>query len=61
HIGALQEIMRRVTDEEFGGKRPHTLATGGFSSLFENTGLFDISLPDLVLQGLRLAEEMNRA
>lgn len=60
HIGALQEIMRRVTDEVFDGKRPYTLATGGFSALFDHTGLFDITLPDLVLQGLRLAEEMNR-
>jgi type III pantothenate kinase len=61
HIGALQEIMRRVADEEFEGKRPYTLATGGFSSLFEGSGLFDISIPDLVLQGLRLAEGMNSA
>lgn len=61
HIGALQEIMRRVTDEVFDGKRPFTIATGGFSTLFEHSGLFDISLPNLVLQGLRLAEEMNRA
>ena len=60
HIGALQEIMRRVADEEFDGKRPYTLATGGFSSLFEGAGLFDTSIPDLVLQGLRLAEELNR-
>jgi hypothetical protein len=27
--------------------------------LFENTGLFDVLMPDLVLQGLKLAAAMN--
>jgi len=60
HFGALREIIDRVVAEEFGGKRPRVLATGGFAGLFENTGLYDISISDLVLQGLRLAEELNR-
>jgi type III pantothenate kinase len=59
HLGALQEIIRRVVTEEFAGQRPTVIATGGFGSLFEDTGLFDVLIPDLVLQGLKLAAAMN--
>lgn len=59
HFGALQEIIGRVVDEEFASHRPRVLATGGFASLFEETGLFDQIVPDLVLQGLRLAQRLN--
>lgn len=48
-----------MVEEEFDGRRPPVLATGGFAALFEDTGLFDRNVPDLVLQGLRLAQEMN--
>ncbi len=61
HIGALKEIIRRVVEEEFKGQKPRVLATGGFAALFEDTGLFDVNLPELVLQGLKLAEGMNSA
>ncbi|MEJ8569332.1 type III pantothenate kinase [Elongatibacter sediminis] len=60
HLGALREIIDRVVEEEYGGQRPRVLATGGFASLFEDQNLFDINVPDLVLQGLKLAEAMNR-
>lgn len=59
HVGGLREVIGRVVDEEFAGQRPKVLATGGFASLFEDTGLFDRIVPDLVLQGLRLAQKMN--
>jgi len=59
HLGALQEIIQRVVTEEFAGQRPKVIATGGFGSLFENTGMFDVLMPDLVLQGLKLAAAMN--
>lgn len=61
HLGGLQEIIKRVCEEEYKGERPTVLATGGFSSLFEGTGLYDLAIPDLVLQGLRLAHELNSA
>ena len=61
HIGALREIIGHVVEEEFGGNRPRILSTGGFAALLERSGLFDENLPDLVLQGLRLAESMNAA
>jgi len=59
HLGGLQEIIKRVVDEEFAGQKPLVLATGGFSSLFEGTGLYDLAIPDLVLQGLYLAHALN--
>jgi len=59
HHGALTEIIRRVVDEEYKGQQPRILATGGFASLYEDTGLFDIIVPDLVLQGLKIAAEIN--
>jgi type III pantothenate kinase len=59
HLGALQTVIGRVVDEEFDGKRPLVLATGGFASLYEDCELFDHLVPDLVLQGLRLAQALN--
>jgi len=61
HLGGLQEIIKRVCAEEYNGERPTVLATGGFSSLFEGAGLYDLAIPDLVLQGLRLAFQLNQA
>jgi type III pantothenate kinase len=61
HLGGLREVIDRVVAEEYEGRRPRVLATGGFAALFEGTGLFDRIVPELVLQGLRLAQELNRA
>jgi type III pantothenate kinase len=61
HLGALQEIIRQVTDEAFEGKQPRVLATGGFAALFLEDGLFDEVVPDLVLRGLLTAMVMNLA
>ncbi|MEE8437779.1 MAG: type III pantothenate kinase [Candidatus Neomarinimicrobiota bacterium] len=59
-IGTVREVTRRVTEEEFGGDQPVIIGTGGFSGLFANSGLFQIIIPDLVLQGLRQALILNR-
>ena len=59
HLGALREIMHRIQLEEFGGKRPKVIATGGFATLFGGTGLFDQVVQDLVLRGLLSVLEMN--
>ncbi len=58
-LGALREVMHRIRIEEFEGQRPKVIATGGFATLFGGTGLFDQVVPDLVLQGLLLAENLN--
>ncbi len=59
HLGAMREIIQRITEEEFNGQQPRVVATGGFASLFADTGLFDVIVPDLVLRGLLCALKMN--
>jgi type III pantothenate kinase len=61
HLGALHEIIHRIQLEEFKGERPKVIATGGFASLFNGTGLFDQIERDLVLRGLLVMLEMNVA
>ena len=61
HLGALREIMQLIQLEEFEGKRPKVIATGGFATLFGGTGLFDQVVQDLVLRGLLAVLEMNSA
>ena len=39
--------------------RPLLIGTGGFSSMFETTNLFDEIIPDLALKGLYLALKLN--
>jgi type III pantothenate kinase len=60
-LGACKEIILRTTQESFAGKTPLILATGGFASLFDNQNLYHYLVPDLVLQGVRLASLMNVA
>jgi type III pantothenate kinase len=60
HIGMMKEITRRFESECFAGRKPVVLGTGGFSRLFESSGLFTEIVPDLVLLGLKAAIEMNR-
>jgi type III pantothenate kinase len=58
-VGAVRELTLRLSEECFGGKRPKIVATGGFSSLFAGTGLFDVLIPNLVLLGLRKIITLN--
>lgn len=58
-IGMARELIRRIGDAAFEGRRPHVVATGEFAGLFEPEGLFDAVIPDLVLKGLYLALLMN--
>ncbi len=57
--GTVKEIKRQITDEAFSGKEPVVIGTGGFVSLFDDEELFTTSAPNLVLDGLRLAYELN--
>lgn len=58
-IGACRELIQRFKQDVFAGEEVLIIATGGFASLFENQGVYDLHIPDLVLQGIRLAAEMN--
>ncbi len=59
HIATIKEVARRLTEECFSNEKPIIIGTGGFSSLFERENIFDIIVPDLVLNGLYLAYKMN--
>jgi len=58
-LGAIKEIVARLRDEAFGGEPACVIGTGGFSSLFHDSGVFNEELPDLVLKGLYLALSLN--
>ncbi|MBA3537949.1 MAG: type III pantothenate kinase [Tatlockia sp.] len=58
-LGACRELITRIKDTSFAGQELTILATGGFASLFDKQGIYDHLIPDLVLQGIRLAAELN--
>lgn len=58
-LGACRELIQRMMQEAFGKNKALVLATGGFDSLFDKQGLYDHLVPDLVLQGIRLAALLN--
>lgn len=59
HLGAMREIITKISDECFKGEKPFVIGTGGFSSLFDKEKIFDLIAPDLVLKGNLIALEKN--
>ena len=59
HLGAMREIINKISEECFKGEKPFVIGTGGFSSLFEKEKIFDLIAPDLVLKGNLIALERN--
>ncbi len=59
-MGMVKEIIKKITIETFQGKEPVVIATGGFASLFDETGLFEVAIPTLVLQGLNEVLLLNK-
>lgn len=60
HAGAIRQLLGGPTREAFAGQQPHVIGTGGFARLFEAEKLFDEIVPELVLLGLKHAEQLNR-
>ncbi len=58
-VGMLRELMQRMRNEAFEGRRVRTIGASGLAGLFEDEGVFDHIIPDLVLQGLLEALSMN--
>ncbi|MFZ4077651.1 MAG: type III pantothenate kinase [Legionellaceae bacterium] len=58
-LGGARELIHRIKQRTFPKQEVTVLATGGFSVLFDKQGLYDFLLPDLVLQGVRIAALMN--
>jgi len=59
HIGTIKELIRRIEQEAFVDSEPVVIGTGGFSQMFREQGLFDEIIPDLVLQGIYFAYQIN--
>jgi type III pantothenate kinase len=59
HAGMIREIRDRLVRECFDGRDAVVVGTGGFAGLLNETGLFDAVHPDLALEGVRIAQEMN--
>lgn len=58
-LGACRELINQVKQETFKDQSCKVIATGGFAALFEGQGIYDLNLPDLVLDGLRIALLQN--
>lgn len=53
-LGAAREILTRIQSEIFQNQPTTIIGTGGFAYLFESEKIFDMLMPELVLEGLRL-------
>lgn len=59
NLGMIKEITKSIIKENFRGQNPLIIGTGGFSGLFRESGVFDEIIPDLVLDGIFKAQELN--
>ena len=60
HVGAIRHLLGELAREAFAGERPRVVGTGGFARLMLAENLFDEIVPELVLLGLKRAEQLNR-
>lgn len=60
HLGAIRSITEKIKQEIFANQEVQVIGTGGFSNLFSDENIFQAIIPDLVLQGLRIAYERCR-
>ena len=60
HLGATREIRNQLVKECFRATTPVVVGTGGFAGLFAEAGIFSVVHPDLVLEGVRIAQERNQ-
>jgi type III pantothenate kinase len=58
--GAIRRLVDEISRESFGNARCVVIGTGGFARLFEGERLFDDIVPELVLVGLKHADDLNR-
>ncbi|MBL6989354.1 MAG: type III pantothenate kinase [Bacteriovoracaceae bacterium] len=60
NLGMVKEVTSRITSECFAHNRPLIIGTGGLARLYDDSKLFDIYIPDLVLNGIHQSLKMNR-
>jgi type III pantothenate kinase len=59
-LAAVKEITQRLTKEVFAGEKPIVIGTGGFAYLFADENVFTKIIPNMVLEGLWFALQMNK-
>ena len=59
NVAILRHLCAELRDCYFKGGTTVLLGTGGFARLFEDEGVFDAHVPELVLLGLREALRLN--
>ncbi|HFC29818.1 MAG TPA: type III pantothenate kinase [Oceanospirillales bacterium] len=59
-LGAIKEIINNLEQQTFKGRKPLIIGTGGFTSIYRNTTIFDEIIADLVLKGLFIAQNLNQ-
>lgn len=59
HLGMMRELLARLRVDAFGEEPVRVIGTGGFAPMFAGEKVFDRLEPHLVLEGVRLATEMN--
>lgn len=60
-LGALRELIAGFKQEMFVDQPVKVIGTGGFARLYKDKALYDVLLPDLVLQGILRAYEYSIA
>ncbi|EDY80804.1 transcriptional activator, putative, Baf family [Verrucomicrobiia bacterium DG1235] len=59
YLGMIRDLVSRIRAEAFGDAPTRVIATGGFSQLYRESGLFDEIVPDLVLRGVNAVLDLN--
>lgn len=59
NVAILRHLCAEVRERYFAGTPTTLIGTGGFARLFEDEGIFDAHVPELVLLGLREALRLN--
>ncbi|MDX1902060.1 MAG: type III pantothenate kinase [Gammaproteobacteria bacterium] len=57
-LGAIKEILAGFKQEAFANLSVKIIGTGGYAQIYQEHKIFDAILPDLTLQGLRLAHDV---
>lgn len=59
-FGGVKELLKQITLERFSKDAPIVIGTGGVGQLFKETGLFEVYVPELVLDGLEALYRKNQ-
>lgn len=59
HLGGINLLIKKLSEANFAGEQYTIIGTGGYSRLFDDSGLFNIIDQNLVLKGLVKIASLN--